>query len=309
MFFGQTFDAPDLLVVGLLVVLEGVLSIDNALVLGVLARRLPKHQQRKALTYGLVGAFVFRLWAIAMAAWVLKWTIVKLLGGTYLIWIAAKHFWQTGGHDDASVKAQAVEETLATVGADEPQSETVLRGVTGAPAGAATAVAAQTQANTTLAPENAPLLASPDRPRARFWPTVFVIEMTDIAFAVDSILAAIGVVGSPPPGTPPDSAHPKLWVVIAGGFIGLILMRIAAILFIKLLERFPRFETAAYLLVLVIGFKLVVDWAGHVWQWDGVNFHSMTSAAFWVFWVTMLGCFAYGFWPQKRQRDLSTAAH
>lgn len=309
--FGQTFEFPDLAVVGLLVVLEGVLSIDNALVLGVLARRLPKHQQRKALTYGLVGAFVFRLLAIATAAWLLKWTIVKLLGGAYLVWIAVKHFYLTGGHDDGAVKAHAAEEALAGVGTDRPVAPETVAAAAAASVGAAEAVAAtQPQSTSRVAYEALPADGGPPgRPYARFWPTVFVIEMTDIAFAVDSILAAIGVVGSAPPGTPPDAPHPKLWVVIAGGFIGLILMRIAAILFIKLLERFPRFETAAYLLVLVIGLKLVVDWGGHLYHWEWVNFHSLRSPAFWVFWGAMMACFAFGFWPQKRSRDLAGARH
>src|SRR5436190_6997748 len=90
--FGQTFDPHDLVIVGLLVVLEGVLSIDNALVLGLLAKRLPKHLQSRALTYGLVGAFAFRVIAIFTAAILLEWRIVKLLGGAYLIYVAIKHF-------------------------------------------------------------------------------------------------------------------------------------------------------------------------------------------------------------------------
>src|SRR5438477_9875518 len=90
--FGQTFDLHDLAIIGLLVILEGVLSIDNALVLGLLARRLPKHQQGKALTYGLVGAFVFRFIAIATATLLLSWTIAKLLGGLYLVYVAVKYF-------------------------------------------------------------------------------------------------------------------------------------------------------------------------------------------------------------------------
>ena len=49
---GQQFNWPDLLVVGLLVLLEGLLSIDNALVLGLLAKRLPKNEQGKALCAG-----------------------------------------------------------------------------------------------------------------------------------------------------------------------------------------------------------------------------------------------------------------
>src|SRR3954468_21357298 len=99
--FDQTFDAHDLIIVGLLVVLEGVLSIDNALVLGLLARRLPKHLQGRALTYGLVGAFVFRLIAIATASYLLHWRIAKLLGGLYLVWVAAKHFfWDEKAEED-----------------------------------------------------------------------------------------------------------------------------------------------------------------------------------------------------------------
>src|SRR4029453_7257144 len=90
--YGQTFEPHDLIIVGLLVVLEGVLSIDNALVLGILAKRLPKHQQGKALTYGLVGAFVFRLVAVATAAYLIRIRIVQLLGGLYLIYISVKHF-------------------------------------------------------------------------------------------------------------------------------------------------------------------------------------------------------------------------
>src|SRR5215813_5040393 len=90
--FGQTFDPHDLAIVGLLIVLEGVLSIDNALVLGLLAKRLPKRMQGKALTYGLVGAFVFRIIAIATASFLLRWTFAKFLGGAYLVYVAIKHF-------------------------------------------------------------------------------------------------------------------------------------------------------------------------------------------------------------------------
>jgi predicted tellurium resistance membrane protein TerC len=72
-------------------------------------------------------------------------------------------------------------------------------------------------------------------------------------------------------------------------------------MFIKLLERFPRFEVSAYLLVLVIGGKLLVDWgfnsAAHP---HAVNFHDAGSAAFWVFWALMAVCTAIGFLPQKK---------
>jgi predicted tellurium resistance membrane protein TerC len=165
---------------------------------------------------------------------------------------------------------------------------------------------------------------------------VFVIEMTDIAFAVDSILAAIALVGPPPPDHPAGHAHPKLWVIITGGILGVILMRFAAVIFIRLLEKFPRFETAAYLLVAAIGSKLLLDWgfntpeshmegaiaiAGRRFAWNYhseerhvLDFHALWDKAghvnheFGIFWVSMLVCFMIGFLPSKeKRRDLSEA--
>jgi predicted tellurium resistance membrane protein TerC len=138
--------------------------------------------------------------------------------------------------------------------------------------------------------------------QAKFWPTVFVIEMTDIAFAVDSILAAIALVGPPPAGHSADAVHPKLWVIITGGILGVVLMRFAAVIFIKLLDRFPRFETTAYWLVFIIGAKLLVDWCfntpdnPHV-----VDFHNFHEAPFWVFWSILLATFCTGFLPQREK--------
>jgi predicted tellurium resistance membrane protein TerC len=136
-----------------------------------------------------------------------------------------------------------------------------------------------------------------------FWSTVGVIELTDIAFAIDSILAAIALVGSAPVGT--VGPHPKLWVVVTGGMLGVVLMRFAAVLFIRLLERFPRFETSAYLLVSVIGLKLLADWGLNTPQHPHLaDFHSPSSPAFWIFWILMIASFSLGFLPQNRQAPM-----
>ena len=108
----------------------------------LLAKRLSKHQQKKSLTYGLAGAFTFRIIAISAASFLLKRHVVKLLGGGYLLWVAVKHFW-----DNWRKQKDAQAATLA--------------GETSTP----TLVAV-----------------------ASFWPTAVVIELTDVAFAVDSIL-------------------------------------------------------------------------------------------------------------------------
>lgn len=293
--FGQTFQAHDLAVIGLLIVLEGVLSIDNALVLGLLAKRLPKAQQGRALTYGLVGAFVFRLFAIATAAYLIQWRWVKLLGGAYLVYVAVKHLFFESKLEQEKVTLDAEgEPTLVRASDDTKLSQEELN----------EELEARLPIPVPDSVRSAPVLdyKAPARPNgtAKFWPTVAVIELTDIAFAVDSILAAIALVGTAPVGT--TGLHPKLWVVVTGGMLGVILMRLAAVVFIKLLEKFPRFELAAYLLVAVIGAKLLVDWGFNSPEHPHrVDFHSWHNPAFWVFWVAMLLCFAVGFWQPSRK--------
>ncbi len=77
--------------VAILVLLEGLLSADNALVLAVMVRHLPKGQQRRALRYGMLGAFLFRLIAVVFASTLLQYWIVKALGGAYLLYMAVSH--------------------------------------------------------------------------------------------------------------------------------------------------------------------------------------------------------------------------
>src|SRR5215208_137236 len=184
--FGQTFEAHDLAVIGLLIVLEGVLSIDNALVLGILAKRLPKHQQSRALTYGLVGAFVFRLIAVATAAFLIRIRIVQLLGGLYLVYISVKHFFFSDGPPEGEHLGVAPDGSPALV--DDATGKPVEPEQAAKDVGGHSAIAA-TAASGAM---------------AGFWATVAVIELTDIAFAIDSILAAVGIAGS---------KKEKLWVV------------------------------------------------------------------------------------------------
>ena len=61
------FQFSDLVTIALLVLLEGLLSADNALVLAVMILGLPRSDQKKALRYGLVGAFAFRILATLLA--------------------------------------------------------------------------------------------------------------------------------------------------------------------------------------------------------------------------------------------------
>src|SRR5688500_4223820 len=128
--FGQTLQAQDLAVVALLVVLEGMLSIDNALVLGLLAKRLPKHEQPKALLYGLAGAFIFRFIAVLTASFLLQWTFVKLLGGGYLVYIGVRHlFFESKETEEEKIvldehgHPKLVEESGAELTAEQEEME------------------------------------------------------------------------------------------------------------------------------------------------------------------------------------------
>jgi YkoY family integral membrane protein len=88
------FHPTDLVVIATLIVLEGLLSCDNAVALAMLVRKLPKEQQGKALRYGIIGAYCFLFIALCLATWIISQWYLKVLGGLYLLWIALNHFLQ-----------------------------------------------------------------------------------------------------------------------------------------------------------------------------------------------------------------------
>ena len=199
-----------LVTVATLVVLEGLLSADNALVLAVMVRHLPAHQRKRALRYGLLGAFVFRLIAVVFASTLLQFWIVKALGGVYLLYIAISHL----GHEEE----QSGGERRSRFGDG-------------------------------------------------FWGTVVAVEVTDIIFSVDSILAAVATAEALPRRlggielfTIPAVnvvVDVKLLVIYIGGILGIIAMRFVAGYFLVLLDRFHGLARGAYLLVGWIGLKLL----------------------------------------------------
>ena len=66
--------------VGTLIILEGLLSSDNALVLAVMVKHLPPKQRKKALFYGLLGAYTFRFVAIGLGVFLIKLWWIKIIG-------------------------------------------------------------------------------------------------------------------------------------------------------------------------------------------------------------------------------------
>lgn len=138
----------------------------------------------------------------------------------------------------------------------------------------------------------------PDLSDAGFWKTVIVVELLDISFAIDSILAGVAVV---------HGKLDKVWVVYLGAVLGIILLRFAANFFIKLIERAPALDHVAYVLIAWVGVKLLFL-AGHnfnLW-WDAghpnsplpFQVHEMQPLLFWI--VMALICIFGGYLAFKK---------
>jgi YkoY family integral membrane protein len=193
----------DLFTVGLLVILEGLLSADNALVMAIMVLGLPRREHHKALRYGLVGAFAFRVLATLLATYLIQVAWVKLLGGLYLLHLTRVHF--------------------------------TTRRLEGKP--------------------TAPPAAKPAFGLSAFWATVVRVELVNLAFSVDSILVAVAM-------------SPKMWVVLAGGILGIIAMRVVAGRLIDLIKKYPALVDGAFVIIGWVGVKLLVEYA-HAMHWIG----------------------------------------
>ena len=211
-------DFSFVVIVGQLIFLEGILSIDNAAVLGALVSHLPDdvppvwpeawqslgerlqrllgNQRTAALRVGLLGAYLGRGLMLLAASFVIRNPWLKVIGALYLLRLAFDNL----GHAE-------VGETDGHVHPTEARS---------------------------------------------FWLLVLTVELADLAFSLDNVVAAVAV-------------SDKLWAVMLGVFIGILIMRFAAGWFSYLVEREPVLKSSAYLLVLAIGVQLLLgEFAGLV---------------------------------------------
>lgn len=196
-----------------LIGLEILLSGDNAVVLGVMAKHLPKHQQKKALYYGLWGAVIFRFICFFFIAQLMNYWQIMAVGSVYLLYLGGKHL------------------INAMMKRNEEKEEEVKEGK-----------------------------------KSGFWMTVLKIELMDIVFAVDSMLAAIAfAVGLEGLGWGKIGGldGSQFAVIMVGGLMGVAAIRFAASLMLKILNERPGLETAAYGLIFLIGIKLAVITLAH----------------------------------------------
>ncbi|RTR35182.1 DUF475 domain-containing protein [Robertmurraya yapensis] len=179
------FDPANWGIIGTLIILEGLLSADNALVLAMMVKHLPEEQRRKALFYGIIGAYFFRFLIIGLGLSIIHIGWIKIVCGHYLLFLVLQNLFQKNDDDD----------DVATK-------------------------------------------------KMGFWKTVLTVELVDITFSFDSVLAAFGVSN-------------QEWVLLLGGILGILMMRGVARLFLALIDRVPELETTAFVLIGVIGLKMI----------------------------------------------------
>jgi YkoY family integral membrane protein len=94
---------------------------------------------------------------------------------------------------------------------------------------------------------NAPPPARPMLGLSAFWATVVKVELTDVVFAVDSILVAVAMSN-------------KLWVIITGGLLGIVAMRLVIGQLLVLVNRYPALVDGAFVIILWVGIKLLLEY-------------------------------------------------
>jgi YkoY family integral membrane protein len=90
-----------------LIIIEGLLSVDNALAIAAMASHLPEPQKRKALRWGIIGAYGFRGIAMAFAAQIAGNVWLKICGAAYLIYLMCAHFAASDDDSEGSGPAKA----------------------------------------------------------------------------------------------------------------------------------------------------------------------------------------------------------
>jgi YkoY family integral membrane protein len=198
-----SFPVPSLLVILNLIVIESLLSVDNAAVLATMVMDLAPGQRSAALRYGILGAYLFRGLCLLFAVWLVQFWWLKAIGALYLFYLVWN--WWKG-----RVTANEQDDYF------DKQANWFYR------------VAARSMGS--------------------FWATVMLIEMMDIAFSIDNIFAAVAFTDN-------------IILVCIGVFIGILAMRFVAQGFVRLMEEYRFLETCAFIVLGVLGLKLMLSFA------------------------------------------------
>jgi YkoY family integral membrane protein len=241
-----------------LIGLEGILAADNALVIAIMVKHLPEDKRKKALFYGLAGAFIFRFVSLFIISYLADVWQVQAIGAVYLIFISLNHI----------VKRFVLKREKGNQSHELKKEE-------------------------------------------NFWLTVLKVELADIAFAVDAILAAVALAVALPETNLPQIGGldgGQFLVILGGGIIGLVIMRFAASSFGNLLTRKPGLETAAFFIVGWVGVKLAVYTLAH--PDVGILDESFPKSSLWkiTFWGVLI-LIAIGGWFLSKEEKGSVEGH
>jgi YkoY family integral membrane protein len=194
-----------LAIIGNLIIIESLLSVDNAAVLATMVMDLPEKERDKALKFGIWGAYIFRGLAMIFASFLIKIWWLKPIGGLYLLYLVYS-YWkgkQTESKEDDIVDKNSNWLYRITVGSI-----------------------------------------------GNFWATVCLVELMDMAFSIDNVFAAVAFT-------------PNIILVCIGVFIGILAMRFIAQWFVKLMQKYNFLETAAFIVIAILGIKLTLSLVEH----------------------------------------------
>ena len=204
------FLGPDLKAAGFvilnLILIESLLSVDNAAVLATMVMDLPESSRPKALKYGIIGAYVFRGLSLVFAAYLVRIAWLKAAGGLYLLWLVIDFFRSKTGTEKE----------------DDPLNKH------------------ETWTYRLFVKKIGP-----------FWSTVILVEIMDMAFSIDNVFAAVAYT-------------PNINLIIIGVFIGILAMRFVAQSFVRLMEIFPFLENSAFVVIGILGIKLLLSFSSEM---------------------------------------------
>jgi len=111
--FESLFTWSSLYVVVALVVIEGLLSVDNALAIAAMASHLEEKKRKLAMTIGYAGAYGFRILALLLTSYILHNVWLMALGAAYLIWLMCNHFAESEDREDIEGHKSRVQPSFA----------------------------------------------------------------------------------------------------------------------------------------------------------------------------------------------------
>ena len=177
----------------ILIILELLLSADNAIALASLTKSLDSPLLRsKALNIGITISLFFRIFLILLSNILLKFIIIRIFAGLYLIYLFISNVFFISESD--------------TQESDNDKKNN----------------------------------------NFKFLKIVALLSFTDFAFSIDSITTAVAI-------------SDQYILIIFGAIIGVLALRFTSGIFLNLLEKFLRLETAGYIAILIVGIKLLLN--------------------------------------------------